>query len=131
MLLMPDPNTAVVDPFRQHKTLNLNCFVHDPITLEPYSRDPRYVAQKAEAYLGTTGLADTCYFGPEAEFFIFDDVRYGQDSRGAIYQVDSIEGHWNSDRDGGGRATSATRSGPRRATSPSRRPTTSRTCAPR
>ena len=95
MLLMPDPNTAVIDPFREHKTLNLNCFVRDPITLEPYSRDPRYVAQKAEAYLPTTGLADTCYFGPEAEFFIFDDVRYSQDQRSAFYQVDSVEGNWN------------------------------------
>jgi glutamine synthetase len=99
MLLVPDPNTAVVDPFRQHRTLNLNCFVRDPITLEPYSRDPRHVARKAEAYLGTTGIADTAYFGPEAEFFIFDDVRYSQDTRSAFYQVDSIEGHWNSARD--------------------------------
>ena len=101
MLLMPDPNTAVIDPFRTHKTLNLNCFVRDPITLEPYSRDPRYVAQKAEAYLSTTGLADTCYFGPEAEFFIFDDVRYSQDQRSAFYQVDSIEGNWNTATDEG------------------------------
>ena len=76
MILLPDPSTAVIDPFRQHKTLNLNCFVHDPLTLEPYSRDPRYVAKKAEAYVKTTGVADTSYFGPEAEFFIFDDVRF-------------------------------------------------------
>ena len=96
MLLFPDPNTAVVDPFRQHRTLNLNCFVRDPITLESYSRDPRYVAQKAEAYLRTTGVADTSYFGPEAEFFIFNDVRYSQDTHSAYYEVDSIEGHWNS-----------------------------------
>ena len=96
MLLMPDPNTVVLDPFRQHKTLNINCFVRDPVTLEPYSRDPRYVASKAEAYLGTTGIADTCYFGPEAEFFIFNDVRYSQDQRHAFYQVDSVEGNWNS-----------------------------------
>ena len=101
MLLMPDPNTAVIDPFREHRTLNVNCFVRDPVTLEPYSRDPRYVATKAEAYLGTTGLADTCYFGPEAEFFIFDDVRYSQDQRHAFYQVDSVEGHWNSGTDEG------------------------------
>ena len=101
MLLMPDPNTAVIDPFREHRTLNVNCFVRDPVTLEPYSRDPRYVATKAEAYLGTTGLADTCYFGPEAEFFIFDDVRYSQDQRHAFYQVDSVEGHWNSGADEG------------------------------
>src|SRR6478609_1321799 len=80
MLLMPDPDTAVIDPFRQHKTLNINCFVHDPVTGESYSRDPRYVAKKAEAYLLSTGLADTCYFGPEAEFFIFNDVKFHQDA---------------------------------------------------
>ena len=101
MLLMPDPNTAVIDPFREHRTLNVNCFVRDPVTLEPYSRDPRYVASKAEAYLGTTGVADTCYFGPEAEFFIFNDVRYSQDQRHAFYQVDSVEGHWNSGKEEG------------------------------
>ncbi|MHB8438570.1 MAG: type I glutamate--ammonia ligase [Acidimicrobiales bacterium] len=101
MLLFPDPNTAVVDPFRQHATLNVNCFVKDPVTLENYSRDPRYIAQKAEAYVATTGIADTAYFGPEAEFFIFDDVRYSQDVRSAFYQVDSVEGHWNTDRDEG------------------------------
>ena len=99
MILIPDPSTAVLDPFRQHKTLNLNCFVHDPVTLESYSRDPRYVALKAERYLQTTGIADTVYFGPEAEFFIFDDVRFSQDQRSAFYQVDSIEGIWNSGRD--------------------------------
>jgi glutamine synthetase len=65
MLLFPDPNTAVIDPFRQHKTLNMNCFVSDPVTGESYTRDPRYVAQKAEAYLASTGIADTVYFGPE------------------------------------------------------------------
>src|ERR1022692_815573 len=99
MLLLPDPTTAVVDPFRQHKTLNLNCFVHDPVTGESYSRDPRYVALKAERYLSTTGIADTVYFGPEAEFFIFDDVRFHQDQHSASYSVDSIEGIWNSNRD--------------------------------
>ena len=95
MLLFPDPNTAVVDPFRQHRTLNLNCFVRDPVTLEPYSRDPRYIAQKAEAYVASTGVADAIYFGPEAEFFIFDDVKYGQDQNSAMYSVDSVEGWWN------------------------------------
>ena len=99
MILLPDPSTAVIDPFRQHKTLNLNCFVHDPLTLEPYSRDPRYVAKKAEAHVKSSGVADTSYFGPEAEFFIFDDVRFGQDQHSAFYQVDSVEGIWNSDRD--------------------------------
>jgi len=99
MLLMPDPNTAVIDPFRQHKTLNINCFVRDPVTGESYSRDPRYVAKKAEDYLTSTGLADTCYFGPEAEFFIFDDVRFSQNQHSAMYSVDSIEAIWNSDKD--------------------------------
>ncbi|HEX2850439.1 MAG TPA: type I glutamate--ammonia ligase [Acidimicrobiales bacterium] len=99
MILVPDPNTAYVDPFRQHRTLNLNCWVRDPLTGEAYSRDPRYVAKKAEDYLQTTGIADTIYIGPEAEFFIFDDVRFSQDSRSAFYQVDSIEGTWNTGRD--------------------------------
>ena len=99
MLLVPDPNTAVIDPFRVHKTLNVNCFVRDPVTGEPYSRDPRYVAKKAEDHLVSTGLADTCYFGPEAEFFIFDDVKFSQDSHSAMYAVDSVEGIWNSDKD--------------------------------
>ena len=101
MILLPDPSTAVIDPFRQHKTLNLNCFVHDPLTLEPYTRDPRYVAKKAEAHVKSTGIADTSYFGPEAEFFIFDDVRFSQDQHSAFYQVDSVEGIWNSAREEG------------------------------
>ena len=96
MILLPDPDTAVIDEFRQHKTLNLNCFVHDPVTLESYTRDPRYVALKAERYLEASGIADTAYFGPEAEFFIFDDVRFSQDQHSAFYQVDSVEGIWNS-----------------------------------
>jgi glutamine synthetase len=99
MILVPDPNTAYVDPFRQHKTLNINCFVQDPITGESYTRDPRYVARKAEDYLATTGIADTAYFGPEAEFFIFNDVRFMQDQRSAMYTVDSVEGIWNSAAD--------------------------------
>jgi glutamine synthetase len=99
MILVPDPNTAYLDPFRAHTTLNLNCFVRDPLTGEPYSRDPRYVAQKAEDHLRATGVADTAYFGPEAEFFIFDDVRFMQDQRSAMYAVDSIEGIWNSARE--------------------------------
>jgi glutamine synthetase len=102
MILVPDPNTAVIDPFRTHRTLNINCFVRDPITLEPYSRDPRYVAKKAEDHLVSTGLADTCYFGPEAEFFIFDDVRFHYDQHSASHSVDSIEAAWNTARDEGG-----------------------------
>jgi glutamine synthetase len=101
MILKPDPDTAVIDPFRPHPTLNLNCWVHDPITHENYSRDPRYVAKKAEEYLKSTGLADTCYIGPEAEFFIFDDVRFEQTPNRGFYQVDSIEAAWNTARDEG------------------------------
>ncbi len=99
MLLVPDPNTVVIDPFRQHPTMNLNCFIIDPITGESYSRDPRYIAKKAEDYLTKTKLADTAYFGPEAEFFIFDNVRFSQDSHSAFYEIDSVEGIWNSDDD--------------------------------
>jgi glutamine synthetase len=98
MILLPDPNTALIDPFRQHKTLNINCFVYDPVTRQPYSRDPRYIARKAEAYLRSSGIADTAYFGPEAEFFIFDDVQYGQGVNYGSYRVDSIEGFWNTNR---------------------------------
>lgn len=99
MLLIPDPNVAYIDPFLQHKTLAINCFVKDPVTGESYSRDPRYIAQKAEAYLKSTGIADTAYFGPEAEFYIFDDVRFDQNQHSGYYYVDSIEGVWNSGRE--------------------------------
>jgi len=99
MLLVPDPNTAVIDPFTQHKTLNLNCFVNDPVTGESYSRDPRYVARKAEDYLTSTGLADTCYVGPEAEFFVFDDVRFDQNEHEGYYFIESVEAAWNTGRE--------------------------------
>ena len=129
MILIPDSDTAFIDPFRSRKTLAINCFVHDPLTGESYSRDPRYLARKAAEHLRATGIADTCYIGPEAEFFIFDDVRFHQDEHSASHSVDSVEGAWNT---GGTRArTSATRSATRRATSRSHRPTTTRTCAPR
>ncbi|GAA5046800.1 glutamine synthetase [Thermocatellispora tengchongensis] len=95
MLLLPDPSSAVLDPFRQHKTLNINFFVHDPLTGEAYSRDPRNVARKAEEYLKGTGIADTAYFGPEAEFYIFDDVRFETKQNAGYYYIDSIEGAWN------------------------------------
>ena len=99
MILVPDPNTAVIDPFRQHPTLNINCFVRDPVTGEPYSRDPRYVARKAEDYLASTGIADIAYFGPEAEFFIFDDVRFDQNEHEGYYHIESIEAAWNTGRE--------------------------------
>jgi glutamine synthetase len=99
MLVIPDPSTAIMDPFTQFPTLSLICNIVDPITKEFYSRDPRYIAQKAEAYLKSTGIGDTAYFGPEAEFFIFDDIRFDQNSRCGYYFVDSIEGIWNSGRE--------------------------------
>ncbi|HEX6238262.1 MAG TPA: glutamine synthetase beta-grasp domain-containing protein, partial [Acidimicrobiales bacterium] len=101
MILIPDADTAFVDPFRSRKTLAINCFVHDPLTGESYSRDPRYVVRKAADHLRSTGIADTCYIGPEAEFFIFDDVRFHQDENSASYRVDSVEGFWNTARDEG------------------------------
>ncbi|MBI3910339.1 MAG: glutamine synthetase beta-grasp domain-containing protein, partial [Armatimonadetes bacterium] len=99
MILIPDATTAFEDPFTQVPTLNLICDVVDPVTHEPYTRDPRYIARKAENYLASTGIADTAYFGPEAEFYIFDDVRFDQDSHSGYYFVDSIEGIWNSGRE--------------------------------
>jgi glutamine synthetase len=99
MLLIPDPDTAVMDPFRQHPTINLNCFVQDPVTGESYSRDPRYVAKKAEEYVKGTGIADTPYFGPEAEFYVFDQVRFDQNQYSGYYFLDSVEGVWNAGRD--------------------------------
>jgi glutamine synthetase len=99
MLLMPDPDTAVLDPFREHTTLNINCFVEDPVTGEAYSRDPRYIAKKAEEYVKGTGLADTSYFGPEAEFYVFDQVRFDQNSHSGYYFLDATEGVWNSGRE--------------------------------
>jgi glutamine synthetase len=99
MLLFPDASTAVVDPFREHPTLNVNCFVRDPLTGEPYTRDPRFIVQKAASYLQSTGIADTAYFGPEAEFYIFDSVRFDQNQHSGYYFVDSVEGVWNSGRE--------------------------------
>jgi len=102
MILVPDVTTAVLDPFRAHPTLILNCFVKDPVTGEPYTRDPRYVASKAEAYLKGTGIADTSYWGPEAEFYIFDSVRFDQNQHSAYHFVDAVEGVWNSGAEEGG-----------------------------
>ena len=99
MIIVPDPDTAVMDPFFEVPTLVLLCNVYDPITKEPYTRDPRYVAKKAEEYLKSTGVGDVAYFGPEAEFFIFDDIRYDTASHYSFYFVDSIEGIWNSGRE--------------------------------
>ena len=95
MNLLPDLATAKIDPFRKSKTLNMKFFVHDPFTREPFSRDPRNVARKAEEYLASTGIADTCFFGAEAEFYLFDKVRYATDAHTGFYEVDSSEGWWN------------------------------------
>ena len=99
MLVIPNADTAVMDPFTAVPTLSMICNIVDPITKERYTRDPRNIAQKAEAYLKSTGIGDTVYFGPEAEFFVFDDVRYDLDYNHAFYCVDSVEGNWNTGRD--------------------------------
>ena len=99
MKLVPDFDTAVIDPFRAAKTLNMNFSIVDPFTNELYSRDPRNVAAKAEEYLKSTGIADTVYFGPEAEFYIFDDVRFETKQNASYYYIDSIEGAWNTGRE--------------------------------
>ncbi|WP_455207826.1 glutamate--ammonia ligase [Kaarinaea lacus] len=98
MILMPDSDSAVMDPFSDENTLILRCNVVEPSTGQGYDRDPRSLAQRAEAYLKSTGIADTCFFGPEPEFFILDDVRWGADISGAFYKVDSEESEWNSER---------------------------------
>ena len=95
MILIPDPSTAIIDPFHEQRTMSIICNIFDPITREPYSRDPRYVAQKAEGYLIETGIADTCFMGPEAEFFVFDHVAFDQTVNRAFYEVDSEQGFWN------------------------------------
>jgi glutamine synthetase len=100
MLLFPDPDTAFVDPFTGAPTLSIICDVKDPVTGEDYSRDPRHIARKAEAYLKSTGIAQKAYFGPEAEFYILDSVRYDQSYNFGYYHIDSEEGFWNSGKEG-------------------------------
>lgn len=96
MVLMPDPETAVVDPFYQEPTVNLRCNVIEPSTMKPYERDPRSVARKAEEYLASCGVGDQAYFGPENEFFLFDSVHWGNEMGNAFYEIDSSEAAWNS-----------------------------------
>jgi glutamine synthetase len=98
MLIIPDPSTAFIDPFIEMKTLSLICDVYEPVTKEKYERCPRNIAQKAEAFLTSTGIADTAYFGPEAEFFILDDVRFDTNGHQSYYFIDSDEGRWNTGR---------------------------------
>ena len=101
MLVIPDAATAKMDPFYEAPTLVLICDIADPVTREPYTRDPRNIAKKADAYLKSSGLGDVAYIGPEAEFFIFDDIRFESTRFGAFYEIDSIEGAWNTGRDEG------------------------------
>jgi glutamine synthetase len=105
MSLLPDPTTAYIDPFRRDKTLIVNFFVHDPLTGEAYSRDPRNIARKAQEYLKSTGIADTAFFAPEAEFYVFDDVRFETKQNESYYHIDSVAGAWNTGRveEGGNR----------------------------
>ncbi len=98
MVLMPEADTAVMDPFADENTLIIRCDILEPATMQGYERDPRSVAKRAEAYLKSTGIADTAYFGPEPEFFVLDDVRWGSDITGSFYKVDSEEAGWNSER---------------------------------
>ncbi|MDG2077412.1 MAG: glutamate--ammonia ligase [Arenicellales bacterium] len=99
MILMPDADSAVIDPFLQDTTLLLQCDVIEPTTMQGYDRDPRTIAKRGEAYLKSTGIGDAAYFGPEAEFFIFDSVRWSNDISGAAYEIESKEAAWSSDRD--------------------------------
>ena len=98
MILMPDPDTAVMDPFFDDPTLIIRCNILEPQTGEGYERDPRSIAKRAEAYLSSTGIADTAYFGPEPEFFVFDDVRWGNNMQGSFFKIDSDESSWNSEK---------------------------------
>jgi glutamine synthetase len=101
MLVVPDATTAKMDPFYEAPTLVLICNIVDPVTREPYTRDPRNIAQKADTYLKSSGIGDVAYFGPEAEFFIFDDIRFESTRFSAFYEIDSVEGNWNTGRDEG------------------------------
>ncbi len=100
MLAVPDPSTAIIDPFCKTPTLSVVCNIKDPISSEPYPRDPRYIAQKAENYLKSSGIGDTAYMGPEAEFFVFDEVSFDQNAQSGYYFVDSEEGAWNTGKEG-------------------------------
>ena len=99
MILMPDPDTAVVDPFMQDITIILRCDVIEPTSGEGYDRDPRSTAKRAEAYMASAGIGDTAYFGPENEFFLFDAVHYGADLSGSYCEIDSMEASWNSGKE--------------------------------
>ena len=99
MILLPDAETVVVDPICEVPTASIICDVYDPITKQPYSRDPRYIAKKAEKYLAESGIADTSFWGPEDQFFLFNDIRFGQTVNQGFYFIDSVEGEWNSGKE--------------------------------
>jgi glutamine synthetase len=98
MILMPDASTVVMDPFFSESTMIVRCDIIEPSTMQGYERDPRSIAKRAEEYMKSTGIADTAYFGPEPEFFVFDDIRWGADMQGAFYEIDSDEAGWNSEK---------------------------------
>ena len=129
MLVVPEAETAKIDPFFEVPTMVLICNIVDPVTRESYTRDPRYIVKKAETYLKSSGIGDTAFFGPEAEFFIFDDIKFDSGKNFAFYEIDSVEGTWNTGREEG--PNSATSPGTRKATSRFRPWTSSRTCVPR
>ncbi len=99
MILIPDPETAVIDPICETPTLSIICDIHEPLNKQPYTRDPRYIAKKAEGYLKSSGIADLSYWGPEMEFFIFDDIRFDQNQHYGFYYIDSDEAAWNTGRE--------------------------------
>ncbi|MDP2729816.1 MAG: type I glutamate--ammonia ligase [Dehalococcoidales bacterium] len=99
MLLIPDPQTAIIDPICEVPTLSIICDVFDPLVKQPFTRDPRYIAKKAETYLKSTGIADTSYWGPEMEFFLFDDIRFKQNEQCGFYYIDSVEASWNTGKE--------------------------------
>src|SRR5438876_30208 len=103
MLLVPDPEGAYIDPFLKVPTLVLHCFVKDPVTGEMYSRDPRWIARKAELHLQQTGIAETSYWGPECEFYIFDSIRFDQNQHEGYYHIGAVEGAWNTGAEEGGK----------------------------
>jgi glutamine synthetase len=128
MLLIADPVTAFMDPFFETPTLTMVCDVIDPITRQHYERDPRWIARKAEMYVKNSGLADTAYFGAEAEFFIFDNIRFDQNQHSGFYYIDAEEGRWNSGRE---KDNLGYRPGTKKGISLFRQPITTRICAPR
>jgi glutamine synthetase len=130
MILGLDPSTAVLDPFMEETTMIIRCDIIEPSTMQGYERDPRSAAKRAEAYMRSTGIADEAFFGPENEFFIFDDVRWASQMQGAFYAIDSYEGAWQSGKEIE-EGNLGHRPASRAATSPSRRSTRCRTSAPR